>query len=127
MFQADFIGPLSFFVACILIVKIVLDYRLKRKLLERGEIDKNVTSLFCNRSEYFAPTSLKWGMVLIGIGLAVVISQMLPYDYDRGEITFSLMLIFAGAGLLIYYFIANKKMKEYRENQKYNSPSPPSV
>lgn len=127
MFEPDFIGPLSFFVACIFIVKIVLDYRLKRKLLERGEIDKNITSLFLHQAEQYAPSSLKWGLVLIGIGLAVVIGQLLPYDYDRGEIIFSLMLIFAGIGLLIYYFIANRKMKELQNAQKYNSPSPPNV
>ena len=127
MFQPDFMGPVGFFVACIIIVKFILDYRLKRKLLERGEIDKNITSLFFNKTEYFAPTSLKWGLVLIGIGLAVVIGQMLPYDFNRGEITFSLMLIFAGGGLLIYYFVANQKMKEHRKEQRYNTPSPPSV
>ncbi len=127
MFEPDFIGPLSFFVACIFIVKIVLDYRLKRKLLEKGEIDKNITHLFFGQAEHYAPSSLKWGLVLIGIGLAVVVGLMMPYDYDRGEITFSLMLIFAGIGLLIYYFFANKKIKELRGPQKYNSPSPPNV
>jgi hypothetical protein len=127
MFEPDFIGPLGFFVICGFIVKLILDYRLKRRLLDKGEIDKNVTALFFNKAEYLAPTSLKWGLVLIGLGLAIIIGQMLPYDYDRGEITFSLMLLFAGIGLLIYYAVANQKLKEMKKNGKFNSPSPPNV
>lgn len=127
MFDAEFIGPLGAFIIIGFIVKIILDYRIKRRLIDKGAIDENVKFLFHNKLEHYTPSSLKWGLILIGLGLAVVIGDMFPYDYDRGEITFSLMLLFAGVGLLIYYFIANKKMKEIKNSQQNKTPSPPQV
>ena len=127
MFDAEFVGPVGSFIVMGFIVKIILDYRIKRRLIDKGALDENVKFLFYNRLEQYTPTSLKWGLILIGLGLAVVVGDMFPYNYDRGEITFSLMLLFAGIGLLIYYFIANKKMNEFKAAEKNNTPSPPNV
>jgi hypothetical protein len=56
-------------------------------------------------------------MVTLGIGLAVLIGNLfVPYGY-RHEVTISLMFIFGGIGLLVHYFIADKKMREERRKQ----------
>ena len=47
---------------------------------------------------------MKWGLVLIGIGLALFIGQLFPYDIKE-EITIGGMFFLAGVGFLIYYFI----------------------
>jgi len=87
------------------IIKTFLDYSMRKKLIEKGLVDSNVKHLF----RYGGPTStsLKWGMMLIGIGAAVIVGRLVPYRI-QDEVTISLMFILAGLALVIYYFIAPK-------------------
>jgi hypothetical protein len=87
------------------IVKIALEYGTRKKLIDKGLVDENVRHLF----NYAAPaaSSLKWGMVLTGIGIAVLIGRLVPYRWEE-EMTISLMFILAGLALIIYYVIAPK-------------------
>ena len=50
-------------------------------------------------------SSLKWGLVLlfIGIALAIGISLDVHYDHDGPIVSFPLFLVGAGLGLLVYY------------------------
>jgi hypothetical protein len=95
---------IGFFTICF-VVKAFLDYFMRRRLIEKGLVDKNVKHLF----KYGSPalSSLKWGMVLIGLGGAVIIGRLVPYRWSD-EITISSMFILAGLALVIYYFIAPK-------------------
>jgi hypothetical protein len=67
--------------------------------------NKNVKFLYTDRFEYRVPSALKWGIVLIGIGLAFLIGQLVPSDVS-GEVTIGSMFILAGLALLVYYVIA---------------------
>ena len=95
---------IAFFTICF-VVKASLDYFTRKKLIDKGLVDKNVKYLF----KYGSPalSSLKWGMVLVGIGAAVIIGKLVPYRWSD-EITISGMFILAGLALIIYYFIAPK-------------------
>ncbi len=95
---------IGFFGICF-VVKAVLDYFMRRRLIDKGLVDKNVKYLF----KYGSPSlsSLKWGMVLVGIGSAVIIGKLAPYRWSD-EATISGMFILAGLALIIYYFIAPK-------------------
>ena len=95
------------FFAFIFLVKTISDNRIRRKLIESGAVGEDVKYLYAERAEASIPSSLKWGMVLIGIGLAFLIGQLVP-DFS-GEITVACMFIFAGVGLLLFYFMARKK------------------
>jgi membrane protein DedA with SNARE-associated domain len=102
------------FFALLFLVKIVSDNRIRRKLIESGAVGENAKYLYAERMQHNIPSSLKWGMVLIGIGLAFLIGQLVP-DLS-GEITIACMFIFAGVGLLLFYFIAKKN--ESQETKK---------
>lgn len=78
-----------------------LDYRVRMKLIDKGLVDEKIKHLFAQRAQSGMPASLKWGMVLIGMGLAIVIGRFFPYDI-ADEVTVSGMFIFGGLGLLIY-------------------------
>jgi uncharacterized membrane protein YraQ (UPF0718 family) len=80
------------------------------KLIDKNMVDENIKHLFTEGSQSQFLSSLKWGMVLIGVGLAALIGELVPYDVSR-ETTFGAMLVLAGLGLLLYYFIINKKFK----------------
>lgn len=98
------------FFALLALIKIVSDNRIRRKLIESGAVSENIKYLYAERMQYSVPSSLKWGLVLIGVGLAFLIGQLVP-DFS-GEITIACMFIFAGVGLLLFYFIARQKQSE---------------
>lgn len=92
-------------------VKSWLDYLLKSKLINRGMVDEKIKFLNFNSYEKFAPTSLKWGLVFVLVGVSLIVIQAFP-GYVDTELIFGVMLIAAGAGLLIYYFVAGSLRKK---------------
>ncbi len=104
------IVPVIFF--CIAyIIKSLSDNGVRRKLAEKGLVDENIKYLFQKPRLDVVPNSLKWGMVLIAIGVAFLVGQMVPHAI-REEATISAMFILSGLALVAYHFIATKKLKD---------------
>jgi len=97
-----------------IMLKWYLEYRLRNKLIEKGIIDEKVKYLnLANLGQYRA-SSLKWGLILAFVGIAVIVVKTMIYEVS-GEVVLGTMLIAAGAGLLIYYFIAGSVNKKNGE------------
>lgn len=105
---------LALFIAIAVIVKIALDHRTRQKLIDKGMVDEKVKYLYRENGETRALGTLKWALVLIGIGLAVIIGQLVP-DRMMEEITAAGMFLLAGIGLLVYYVIASRVMSKHRD------------
>ena len=101
------IVPLTLFIVIAVIIKILSDNRIRRLAIEKGVVNEDMKFLYYDRFEGKVPSSLKWGFVLIGIGLALFIGQFVPYDMTE-EITIGGMFFLAGVGLVVYYFVANR-------------------
>jgi hypothetical protein len=102
-----------------LIVKAALNYSTRKQLIQKGLVNEDIKHLFYqngNNAERFMPSSLKWGLVLLFVGAAFLIAKLLPYYIER-DITFGIMLVAAGAGLLVYYAIASKRAKEAKKEK----------
>jgi hypothetical protein len=102
--DAEFLIPISLFIVIAYIIKVISDNRVRNRLIEKGQLDESVKNLFNNNVKQRNLSSMKWGLVLIGIGLALFIGQLFPYDIQE-EITIGGMFFLAGVGFLIYYFI----------------------
>ena len=92
----------------VMIVKTLSDNRVRKSLIESGQIDEKAKYLYLNarKREMDPLSSVKWGMVMIGVGLALLIGQFInQYTYHGGPegITIGLMFLFAGIAFLIYY------------------------
>ncbi|MDX9856754.1 MAG: hypothetical protein RBT76_03085 [candidate division Zixibacteria bacterium] len=109
MMQDVLITGIIFF-AFSYIIKILADARTRNRLIEKGLVDKNVQHLFTPNRELQALSSLKWGMVLVGIGLAALLSQLFPYDVTA-EVAVGLTFVFAGLAFLIYYPLATSRLR----------------
>ncbi len=101
--------PIAFFFAVAAIVKFISDNRTRRMLIEKGMVDEKVKYLYKDSVQPLS--SMKWGLVLIGIGLALLIGQVFRYDISQ-EATVGLMFLFAGLGFVIYYFMAKNKLSD---------------
>ncbi len=100
----------AIFFSVVAMIKVISDNMVRRKLIEKGLVNADVKYLFAS-SANGAPGSLKWGMVLIAVGTAILIGQLAPYSISE-EITISAMLIMAGLALIVYYFIASRFAKK---------------
>ncbi len=92
------------FLTFYLIIKNFLDYRLKRSLVEKGLV-KESHFLLSASPELHPLSSVKWGLVLVGVGAAILLAQLFP-EQISDEIMVGLMLVFAGVSFLIYYRMA---------------------
>lgn len=106
-----------------LMFKWFFEYRTRKQLIEKGLVDEKVKYLQFNNMENFAPSSLKWGLVFMFVGVAIIIMRIIS-EYIPGEVVLGAMLIAAGLGLLVYYMIADAARKNYQKGQKHNSGSP---
>jgi uncharacterized membrane protein YgdD (TMEM256/DUF423 family) len=103
------------------VVKIILDNATRRKLIDKGMVDENVKYLYLDKPTSQTLSALKWGMVAIGIGLAIFIGQMVQYDL-REEVTIGCMFIFGGLALVIYYPIANRMLRKQKQENSHTTP-----
>jgi Domain of unknown function (DUF6249) len=101
--------PITLFIIIGLIIKWGMDHKTRRLLIEKGMVDEKLKYLF--NEPPGSLSSMKWGMVLIGIGLALFIGQIFSSDLTE-EATMGLMFLFAGLGFIIYYFMAKSKMSD---------------
>lgn len=98
----------------VLIIKILSDNRIRKSLIDSGQVDEKAKFLYF-RAERNVPdplNSVKWGMVLIGLGLALLIGQFISQFVQYGDtdgITIGLMFLFAGIAFLIYYNMKKKQ------------------
>ena len=95
------------FFSVVAIVKIVSENRTRQRLIDKGLADESVRQIYGATTKMQSMSSLKWGMVLVGIGVALLVGQLFPH-YVSSEITFGLMFLFAGIGFLIYYPMAKR-------------------
>ncbi len=105
-----------------LMFKWFFEYRTRRQLIEKGLVDENVKYLQFSKMEQFAPSSLKWGLVFLFVGVAIIVLRLIS-EYIAGEVVLGAMLIAAGLGLLVYYMIADAARKKFQLEQKHNPDS----
>lgn len=105
----DFLIVSIIFLSAVWVVKIATDYQTRSQLIKKGEVNENLKYLFKNYgTQTWIGSNLKWGMVLIGIGLALMIKQLAPFYLDD-ETVLGLIFLFAGLSFFIYYFLAKTR------------------
>jgi len=102
--------PIAFFLAVAMIVKIITDNRTRQKLIDKGMVDEKVKFLFLKGQEE-PMTSLKWGLVLIAIGIGLTLNMLFP-SIAESPASIGIMFLFAGVAFIGYYMIIKNKVKE---------------
>jgi hypothetical protein len=105
--------PLLFIVAAavVLVIYLVTRHRERVMIVEKGLDAEAIAALRTSKFREFHPlSSLKWGMILVGVGLAVFIGTWLNHMYGIDDsVMFAFMLVFGGAALVIFYFVAKRR------------------
>ncbi len=106
----EILPPMAFFIVAAWVVKIILDHKTRQKLIDKGLMDENIKFLYSDKLARNGHSSLKWGMVSVAVGVAVIIGMYAPDD--DGKLTVGAMFTLAGLALIIYYFIASRLFKD---------------
>lgn len=65
-------------------------------------------------------SNLKWGLLFAFAGIGLFVGEQLHQylNFDDETSVFASMLIFGGLALIIFYFIASKKIKENQSDEQ---------
>ena len=108
----DFLIVLTIFGSVAFVIKVLSDNRIRHRIIENTNIGDKEKMALLQTGQPVGQSfqSIKWGLVLIAIGLALLIGNLFPYQVSE-EMTFGLGFLFAGLAFLIYYVLA-KRMAE---------------
>lgn len=105
--------PMIFFLCVAAVWGLIALTRHKERMtmIEKGLKPEDIKSMYERGIIRMNPlSSLKWGIVLVGVGLAVLLGMMLNNLYFVEEGVYpGLIALFGGLGLITFYMIAHKK------------------
>ena len=102
--NTEFLIPIAFFAMVFGIVYLFVRRKERVALIEKGA-DASIFESSKNQ-----PSSLKWGLLLVGIGAGILLGKVLAVytTLDEEPAFFSMICLFGGIGLIIYHLIANR-------------------
>ncbi|HPG39891.1 MAG TPA: hypothetical protein PLP19_11505 [bacterium] len=111
--------PITLFIVMGWIIKVLSDNHIRKLLIEKNIDSDSVKLLYSDKLEKYVPSAMKWGMVLVAIGLAIFLGKLMVlipgFDssrHDEEVFIFAMMFIMGGLALIIYYAMATKAMKK---------------
>lgn len=97
----------SFATGIYLFTKVMTDYILKKKMIEKGFVNDDTQAIFKSQTPDGKYGSLKWGLIILAAGIALVVLEYL--DFRPGSpLPYGVLAVFISMGFLVYYFIVQK-------------------
>jgi len=100
--------PISMFFAIVLAIKVVVDARWRKRLVETNPSEETLKSIRAADKVPRHLAALKWGLVLTLIGGAFGVIEVGNLASDSPG-AWGILFAASGVGLLAYHFIANRK------------------
>lgn len=108
MNDLEFLIPIAMFIVVYGIFHLYVRRKERLALIEKGQ-----TAAIFNSESNVSP-SLKYGIFFIGIAIGFLMGEILSQTtrMDEGIAYLSMIFLFGGIGLVIYYFIARKHTRK---------------
>lgn len=100
--------PIVALVCVAYVIVYIVDARLRRRLAETHASEDLIRAMLAADEQSRRLTALKWGMVLVGVGVTFAVIDALNLNGDR-PLTWGLLLAASGAGMLSFHKISQKK------------------
>lgn len=108
--------PITLFIVTAAVLWKIFDSRHieRRTIIDKGLNPTDYVELYKHQAFASNPlSSLKWGLLAIFAGLGVLAAMVLDSWFHYEKIIYpGSILVFGGIGLVVYYIIASKKIKE---------------
>jgi hypothetical protein len=106
--QLEMFVPIVLFVCITYAIKVIMDGRVRQRLAQSGASEDLVRTMLAADEQNRKVSSLKWGMVLVLVGVAFGIIDI--FNLDAGApATFGIVIGAAGLGMLGFHALANRK------------------
>ncbi|MEQ1586183.1 MAG: DUF6249 domain-containing protein [Cyclobacteriaceae bacterium] len=99
----------SFGASIYFFTKVMTDYILKKKMIDKGFVNDETQAVFKQHTESNKFTSLKWGLIIFFAGISLVIMEYIPTSPDS-PLPYGLFAVAVSLGFLIYYFVVKKEL-----------------
>lgn len=99
--------PIVLFICIVFAVKIIMDGRVRRRLAESGASEDLVRTMLAADEQNRRVSSLKWGLVLVLVGTAFGLIDLLNLGPDSPA-AFGIVIAAAGFGMLGFHALANR-------------------
>lgn len=101
----------SFGTALYYFTKVMTDYILKKKMIEKGYVNEETQSIFRNyQQDDNRYASLKWGLIAFFGGISLVLMEYLPTRGDS-PLPYGLFAISVSLGFLLYFVLMRRERK----------------
>ena len=112
--NADVLMPIaiigSFGASIYFFTKVMTDYILKKKMIDKGFVNEDTQAIFKTQSGESKYSSLKWGLIIFFAGMSLVIMEYIPASPDS-PLPYGLFAVSVSLGFLIYYFLLKKEIE----------------
>lgn len=111
----DIFVPLAGIGAIIVAIVLVVSSRHRERvaMIEKGLSSEEIKAMYTRDVRRDPLSSLKWGLILVLAGMAVMLGVWLRDTYFANDgIIVGMVCLFVGIGLVIFYTIAAKKVKQ---------------
>jgi peptidoglycan/LPS O-acetylase OafA/YrhL len=106
---APFIVMIAILIAISVIIVVMTNYDLKKKILNKENIDDKLYQILGDLTG-FGSEMLKWGIILLFGGIGLIVLEFLPYG-ENSPLPYGVMTVFVSLGFLTYYFLMKNQKK----------------
>lgn len=110
MFDFSLLVPITFFLSVVAIIKFVMDAKVRRRMAETHASEDLVRSMLEADEQGRRLSALKWGLVLVLMGLAFALVDVLDLGPEDPAV-YGLLLGAAGVGMLGYHVLAHRSRR----------------
>lgn len=114
MVTAEVLMPIailgSFGTSIYFFTKVMTEYILKKKMIEKGYVNAESQSLFHQDENTNKYASLKWGLIVFFAGAALVLMEFIPAG-PNSPLPYGIFALFVSAGFLLYYYLVRRDKK----------------
>ena len=100
----------SFGAAVYFFAKVMTDYILKKKMIEKGFVNDETQAIFKQQTVGNKYASLKWGLITFFAGLSLIIMEFIPAR-PESPLPYGLFAVSVSLGFLVYYFMLKNDSK----------------
>ena len=101
----------SFGAALYFFTKVLTDYMLKKKMIEKGYVNEDTQAIFKTHASDGRFGSLKWGLLTLSFGIGLILMDYLEVRSDS-PLPYGLLAVALSVGFLAYYALVKKELKK---------------
>ena len=100
----------SFGLSVYFFTKVMTDYILKKKMIDKGYVNEDTQSIFKQHPSENKYAALKWGLIIFFAGLSLILMEYIPTGHES-PLPYGMFAVSVSLGFLIYYYIVKRETK----------------